>query len=448
MRLVVSLPLALALALALGTPIGPGGLHAADAALPATLRARFVAELGPLALEEYAPPHVSERHNGALVLLEASATLALDEAQRAELPSLIAKAVTDWTEADLDRAREIVDSNPDAIDCLSTLPAYRRGNFDLRYGDGSRMQYPGMFRIQDATQLMHLYGLLALAESRTDDAIATIESLASLASMLYREPAIWMFVFGGAAEKRQINLAAQLVTAHTLDDASMARIGNSLLEIDVSALYRRSLGHAALCAIEDLRAETLFGEAAMPSFFDAGPRSRRYLQRVHESRYRRIWDRAWTATAGGWVVDRYVEALLDAAASIDDVYLESRPKLEAVERESWVFVPGGNLVSGRSLVRDVGRNQATLAARQMLRLTLDVTRHGRRHGAYPREIDRFAGARSPNALSGSEPGYLRRGDGSARLVAPGARTVWEKQIVAGSNTRLPFAVELPPLSRP
>jgi hypothetical protein len=227
------------------------------------------------------------------------------------------------------------------------------------------------------------------------------------------------FLVGLAAERIQLELAAELTASPGVDEASRNRVGAALLSNDPSGQARRcvALDFAALAA--------RVGEAPQyqrltADFLDHGS------------------DLIEAATDDWTLAHAAVDRVADAARRCREVDAQ-----DAATRRGVTTV---HEVLG-TWTGPFSRAAAIEAGREVVRFALEVRRRGLRDGAYPADVTDDPATATPLSLTGHPLRVERLGDGTTVVEAVGAEEAWRSQ--HGDDTPAPpFRVTLPAITPP
>ncbi|MGD2115151.1 MAG: hypothetical protein PVG07_08860 [Acidobacteriota bacterium] len=382
---------------------------------------RFEETVGPLELEAYAPEPVPDAENAALPVLEALERLedrADDDLWSKELAALRRQnrsAAEDWSAEEVGRARTLVASRPEALELLGEAAGRSGSSFRLDYAAGPAMEVPNLLAVLHAGDLLFARARLGWLDGRPEEAVRSVESLASLSRVLQGEGLLIFQLVGHAVEVLQVRAIREGLATGSLDRDALRRLRETVGERSRSDRLRRALGVEGsmihLVRPGGPASPTLFGRrGGLDGLADALVDRERWLDRI----------------AYRWLGHRAVARELDYYAG----FLRAFPDLsyaELLERPEILHPPPGDRTR---LVVDLEGVAGTLAATEALsrlsRLSLDVALAGAETGALPAELPPTPEA-GAGPFTGNRPVYRRAApgaDGSATLSLPGAAELW------------------------
>lgn len=366
--------------------------------------ARFEEAVGPLGFEAYRPEPVPDRENAALPILDALDRIEdrkEEEAWREELTALKLqnrRAIDEWSPEEAARGRELLASSPQVLALLHRAAGRSGSSFGLDYAAGPEMEIPKLLLALEAADLLFAEARLAWLDGRPEDAVRSVEALASLASALETEAPLIFQLVGQAVEVLQYRAIQDGLAVGGLPPEVLRPLRLSVRERGRSELLRRSLG-AEGSMVYSIRRGGPLAEAFANS-------------QSYYGRFQRSWQ------ADGWVaggLDYYSE-IAEAFPSL--IYAQM------VEQDDLLRLPSQYRAS---LVPDLrsslGTFLGTEALARLARLALDLALAGAESGALPEELPASPEA-GPGPFTGIPPVYERSTGVSATLTIPGADGLW------------------------
>jgi hypothetical protein len=381
--------------------------------------ARFEEVGGPLDPLAYAPPDVPDSDNAATALLEAARLVPRTPQERTSLQTLSKKPVSAWSSGEIGNAGRLVEAHAAALALLDRAASRGRSRFPIDYAQGTFANPPPLMRLLDAAKLAAVDARLALAASDPARACLGVERVGAVARALERESMLIAFLVGLAAERIQLDLAAEIAAAPGPDEALLHRVEAALLEDDVAGRARRAvaLDFAAL-------ASRIGGEPGflglLADLLDHG-------------------SDLLSAAGGDWAT---------AAAEVERAADSARRcrKVDATDEATRRGITSVHEVLG-TWTGPFSRAAAIEASRAVVRFALEVRRRGLRDGAYPVDVTDDPATATPLSLTGRPLRVERLEDGLAVVEADGSEEAWRAW--HGDETPAPpFRVALPAIQPP
>jgi hypothetical protein len=380
-------------------------------------RVRFEAEAGPLDPLQYAPPAVARLENAATWYLAASHALVLDDADTEILGHAGRIPLVEWDERLRLAVSGVLQRSQPARDLLRQAEGLDSSNYRIDYADTLVVDTSFLLPLLRMSRLPLAEGRLALLEGDQDGALAMARLSARLAASLRRENLLLMMLVANAVENHFLELAHDLVEG-TEDPGALQALDEELAHLDSSTLPLKTI------------------------FAGNGAGLYAKMTRNLDSEFR--FDRRWGSVRRffwGWTVTLALAAPLDIYSEL--AAASNLPYAEFVERlERRQMGKGGPVrkIIAAQLIPNyfsaVERYQATLSARQLARLAVELRRGGLDSGAYPVDLSGLAELAAASSYTREAVSYEVRHDGTARLTYPDAIAAWEK-----NN---PQATQIPP----
>lgn len=411
----------------------------------------FKKNIGPLELSAWASPSVPDEENAAIPIRSGAFGLVFSEADQ-ELRGELTRNPTDtMTKEQLAGLRRILETNRTALEAIARGARLEQSNFgeELRL-DVPRLDANGrplldalarspLVGVMNAARVLRAKARLERVEGDRDQMLATLQTVFGLARAVYQEPRTISQLIANAVER--IGLGG--VTAVALGDDTTAvelqRMQAMLLANDLRVSWKRVQA-----------AETLMLWAGVERSLSASAADRQ------PSPWGRFWHAIWGPVPEAVQLELCAElvGLFDQPAAMRGPAPEIPKGIARLRLHLVGFVSPFTAtkeifrsVSLKDRLNQVGRLQATLSQRALVRLVLALRIQGLATGTYPEDLSGFPEAAAPDPFTGKLLTYERKGDGSAILTIPGGEELW-KQVTDGMLTPCPFSVILPPPGKP
>jgi hypothetical protein len=377
-------------------------------------RARFEQRIGPLDAATGRSPERPET-SVAAVLLRVAAAIELDVDQESVVFDLSVRPSREWTDDESRAASGIISRNGKPL--REVLDVRRMSIADDTSGSSTHDERLALIRL---ARLIATQGHLAVPETR---AIESVEILGRLAGSLRREPSVSSYLISMYVEGLKLGVVRGIVTARCLDSSELRQLERAIGNDNLRELLRRAFAvDGALdgsSIVEELRTMT------------TAP----------------IWERYWYTSVADLMLADSLDGAVDLASALSSPYSEVRPTLEAHARRWSLW--SGQMSAGfiPNLMSTPGRLAVIAALRDQARLAVALEDHAVTRGEYPTSLAAMPSAEQPSPLTGRRFEYVQTPEGGARLSAPGALEVVERDHILGHYGGNPFVWNLPPPPR-
>jgi hypothetical protein len=288
------------------------------------------------------------------------------------------------------RLQAILERNRPAIDLLERARTMRASNWEIPYEEGTTAKIPNLLAAVNAAKMLVARGRLALGRGDRETAMASVETLGSLARSHEAESATIMLVIGLAIERLQIALVHELLTSTPATPQELDRLEASLCDEDLIRAARQALRGNAAAIAHDLDSPSI-------------------LWKFHDALYRRF-----AAALGKVVAAAAIESHRAAEKRLGQPI---RAPLGSVDEETGDGGWWKHLLSlyGANFESVSARTTATASARDLARLAIALRRQALATGRYPASLPAIEGVSVNDPLTGEPRVYEVRADGSAEL---------------------------------
>lgn len=414
-------------------------------------REAFKRNVGPIELSAWVSPPVPDEENAAIPIRSGAVGLVLGDADRTLIGELTRKPTETMTAEQMSGLRQILEGNRTALEMIAKGARLERSTFgeELRL-DVPRLEASGRPRL-DALAKSPLVGVMYVArvlrakarlervEGDREQMQATLETVFGLARAVYQEPRTMSLIIGNAVERIGLGEVTAVATEKDASVAELQRMQAMLLANDLRSTWRRVQAAEALMLLAGVERAV----SGSSSRLDPSP-----------------WERSLSAVWGPVPEAVQLELctefvkLIDAPAALYGPIPELPKGIAGLRWRLVGFVnPFGvtknvfRTIFTKETRNSVGRLQATMTQRTLVRLVLALRLQGLTSGAYPHDLSGFPEAAGPDPFTGKLLAYEHKADGSAVVAIPDGEELW-KQVTGGMPTPCPFSVTLPPPGKP
>ncbi len=372
-------------------------------------RDRFEAEVGPL--PRMAKPFAGENaESGILARLGGPARLP-DEADLMRIRELNRRAPSSWSPAEVDGCRRVLAANAALLAAADRAAERRRTALPAVRGGSSWDPADALAsRAGAQTSLLKLRIRLALRDHSYAEMRRGMDALVAEVDALETEPAMVFKIFGLTQEKGLLQAMAWVVEDRDVDGQDLAAL-------------RRLLPHRPLAAaVRQLFA----GEAWYMLATDQPALSDLDLAQLLDG-YRRL----------------SLKLEQGRGATRQEPAREPRPPAHPASLPAAILA-----LTGPNFEAVADQVAATLAARQLAELALDLRLAAARGCAYPESLDTLPLGREPDPFTARRPRYVRDARGGALLSNPSAAAAWDALPHGAKTKPPPYDWRLPPPCAP
>ncbi len=377
--------------------------------------ARFELEIGTLDPLAHAPPDLPDAENAAFWFGKGHAALVLDDTDRA--------ALTDFWDNDREALGPAVEAflerNGTALGHFRHAGELRFSSWGVGYDTGPNPPMPDLLEQLWVKKVIATDARAALAAGDLKRVAADARALASLHRSLEREPLLIFQLIAGSVELSHHDLVQRIL----LSDLGDTELLRELAE----QLDARSTGEAlrAAFAVEGSWMKSTIEQSTE----DAGP----------------LWKRLRNAPARVW-------APYESAAGVDLYYrVATAVELPATRIETHVYsAPKSTPVMGiiaemlvPNLIDGLEKHRATVAARRLARLAIELRLHALEHGDYPASLEGFPGGEPSDPYAEGSVRFERSEDGTVTVSFPGADGYWQRRYSHPMRNKPIFVWRLP-----
>ncbi|HEX6853272.1 MAG TPA: hypothetical protein VF139_17885 [Candidatus Polarisedimenticolaceae bacterium] len=393
---------------------------------------RFVAQVGPLEPEKYAPERVPDIENATRWIQRGSDALRFEsdgpglEGDRHWIERCATEGPAVIPADRLETVRAALSRNEPAFADVDKAIALPRSSWNIDYENGATADLPDLLAGIRLAKALACDGRLAIAEGDAARATRRIEALGRMARAYQIEPAMVVFLVGIAVERIQLVVVRDALASDAMPPDALVAVDASLGDAPLRDRWRASIA-ADAAAIH----RTLQRTGAPGDHHAAGP-------------WERVAQRALWSIAGQLWMAEHLDRTTRLHAAFETVPTRSA-KVEAsllAPRPWWAklfpdVLP--NLMNGLERAAAT-ETQRTLARRAIgIRLEAIVTR------TYPPALDPPS-TPADDPFSGEPFAWSVAADGSATLSAPATAREAPKVLLAVDEGWWTF--RLPPPKAP
>lgn len=364
---------------------------------------RFVAKVGPLEPEKYAPEAVPDVENAARWIRSGIEAVRFEDTKPGDFGDRhwIEQCSTDGPTVipsdKLAAVRATLASNATAFADLEKAVALPRSNWGVDYARGLDAHVPNLLQGIRAAKALACDARLAVADADPDRAARRIETLGRIASAYESEPVIMMLLIGIAIERVQLLVVRDVVAAPAVLPETFVAIDAALGEVPLRERLRTAI------AAEAAAVHRSFERTGTPS---EPPAKMNRWERVAARTVWKVVGPIWMSNYLSHTAEVH-EALAATPARrsrADEILVERRPWWAALLPDLPADFMGA---MDRAATTEAMRNLAHRA----IRIRVATAGH-----AYPLELDPpLAGTDDP--FSGEPFTWTVAADGSATLSA-------------------------------
>jgi len=266
----------------------------------------------------------------------------------------------------------------------------KASNWEIPYEQGSTAKLPNLAAAVDAAKMLVARGRLALGRGDRETAIATAETLGSLARSHEAENSPIVLLIGLFVERLQIALVHELAASTLTAPGEIDRLEASLCDEDLTRAVRRSVRGNAAAIVHDVDSESIAWE-------------------IHGAIHRSI-QRALRKVIAAAVIESHQDLEKHFGDPVQ------APLVDAGEENRnggwWKHVISA---LGATFDSVSARATATASARNLAQLAIALRREALATGRYPERLPAIAGIPENDPLTGGPRVYEVRADGSAEL---------------------------------
>lgn len=219
---------------------------------------RFVAEVGPIEPEAYAPAPVADAENAASKLLRAGEALSF------RTPEADGEGDLDWIRrcaeegpgvvpvGNLDEVRTRLAGNAAAFQSFESAVPLSRADWKIDYELGLEAMLPDWRGIVRGAHALACDGRLAIADGDFDRATRRIATLGRLARAVQEEPAPLFVSIGSALERIQLAVIQDAVRSPAVPAGLLSASAASLLDVDLRGRWRTAIAADTACTHRSL----------------------------------------------------------------------------------------------------------------------------------------------------------------------------------------------------
>jgi|GEM_PF-3474037 len=360
-------------------------------------------EIGPLNTESYAPLHVAELENAAIVLQGGAYAVVMTAEERAFLRKLIEKRRDTWDEKSIVRARSIVQrqGNEAAYQVMVQAIPLEKSSFNLKYELAWYMPIPNYLDFMQAKFILGMRARLSLIDGDTANAFQTIAVEERMAAALLHEPVLISCLIGASVQRDYDRLVQEMLFRSDL---------KMLLAMERQLQHLRSMAAPIkrIFAAEGAATyETLLKK--YPDEVGAQISQDRSVRWFYRSNRRLFLSHLLDSAA------RFAKQSGAPIASVSEPPARSKWDLEQIVVDA---------LGPENGYPAIGRIQATNSEMILAELSVRICLDAKQKGGYPRDLSGFNAPISP--YTGEPVHYAVQSDGSAVLSYPEADRFWDK----------------------
>ena len=337
------------------------GIRAAGAMKLSSTTARFEKEVGSLSLLDFVKRRIPPERNAVTWLRPGVLAVVLMNNDRAIVGALSTKPSREWTAKDFSDLDPLLERNEPAFTLLRRAQGMPESNWEVPYEKGNEAKLPDLLAAMNAGKLLAARGRAALARGDLETAVASAETLGTMAASYEEEPATIILLIGSALERQQLGLVREIVMAPNVDGERLERLERSLPRVDLDKAFRDVLRGESASLIQSVHGDDIGKD--FPSLVPRGV----------------------VAGLGDLLVSRALadSMTLEPAMSgpIKSPLPDARQIYEEAAGRGWwrkaVAAYGPNIGSGRA------RGTGTLSARLLAQLAIGLRRDALANGSYP-----------------------------------------------------------------
>ena len=407
-RVLKALLVTIAIVAGLGL-LGVLALHAYGAHRLTDVSKRYEREVGPLSVRAFVRPKVAVEKNAVTWQRPGVLAAVFFPGDQALVGSLSAKRFATWAAEDTAKLETILERNRPAIELLDHARRMKASNWEIPYEQGSSAKLPNLLAAINAAKLLVARGRLALGRGDGETAIASAETLGSLARSHEAESATIMLWIGLAIEKLHLALVHEFATSSLTTPEELERLEVSLCDEDLPRAARQALRSNAAAIAHDVDSAAIDLE-------------------IHGAIHRQI-----ASALGKLVAAAAIESHRDVEKAVG---APIRAPLDDVEKRHagwWEHLVATYRVNSTSVA---ARATATASARDLARLAIALRRQAFVQGRYPATLPAIDGVPADEPLTGGPRVFEVHADGSAEL-----RSTTTVEIVRSISPGLPVFFE-------
>ncbi|HEX6853271.1 MAG TPA: hypothetical protein VF139_17880 [Candidatus Polarisedimenticolaceae bacterium] len=391
---------------------------------------RFVADVGPIEPEAYAPGPVPDAENAASKIRGASEALSFRTAEgdgKGDLHWIRRCAeegpgvVPAWN---LDEVRSTLAGNAAAFEAFESAVPLARADWKIDYRLGLEAMLPDWRRVLRGAHALACDGRLAIADGEFDRATRRIATLGRLARAVEEEPTPLFVSIGSALERIHLAVVQDAVRSPVAPAELLTGSAASLLDVDLRGRWRTAIAVDAACTHRSMERHGMLPDSMSGNLFQRG-----------------MSVAVWSVAGEGWLAYHLDRTTALAEAHDGTPLIESRTRAPLAADPPWWSPWLRDFTAFHRLTLE--RAAVTEAQRAIARRALALRLASMGGDAYPSRLDPPS-TPSDDPFSGEPFSWTVAADGSAVLSAPvtgefAARTL--------SAKRSWWSWSLPPPSR-
>jgi hypothetical protein len=393
---------------------------------------RFVAKVGPLEPEKYAPEPVPDVENAARWIRSGVEAVKFEDTKPGDFGDRhwIEQCSADGPAvipADkLAAVRAALASNATAFTDLEKAVALPRANWGIDYASGVEAHVPNLLKGIRAAKALACDARLAVADADPDRAARRIEALGRMARAYESEPIIIVLLIGIAIERMQLVAVRDVVASPAIPPETLVAIDAALGEVPLRERLRTAIAAEAAAVHRSVE------KTGTPSEPPAGM-----------NRWERVAARSVWKVVGPIWMSNYLSRTADVHEALAATPARrSRANEMLGSRRPWWSALLPDLPA--DFIGSTDRAATTETMRNLARRAIRI-RVGAAGGAYPLELDPpLAGTDDP--FSGEPFTWAVAADGSATLSAATTGSEAAKVLMATKAEwwRFPLPAPTPP----
>jgi len=344
----------------------------------------------------YISATVPDEENAALWLRAASEALVLSKDQINLVGDLTVIPVEEWTPAQHEQVRSLLEQARPAMDLLKRSLRLTRTSYGLDLDDlksvmlnSHKLPLLDMIRLQ---RFLYVVALDSLERGDREGFLSAVTPMPLLAVSAEREAPLIATLVGVACDKIMLDAIRQAIARPETDVPTLDQLERLIPDNDLREVWKRTI--ASEFALGSLRS----GQGTAPLGQPIPP-----------------GDDAWRSAT----IAAFVETFDHPFGSVPDWVSEQQRRIEQATK-------GGPDVQTENLVKAVGRFQYTSSARRLAHFALALRREAIRTGSYPRTLVSLRGASQPDPFAGTLPVLSVNPDGSAVLAIANGYEIYKR----------------------
>jgi hypothetical protein len=365
---------------------------------------RFLADVGPIEPEAYAPGPVSDAENAASKIRGASEALSFRTAEgdgKGDLHWIRRCAeegpgvVPAWN---LDEVRSTLAGNAAAFDAFEAAVPLARADWKIDYKLGLEAMLPDWRGILRGAHALACDGRLAIVDGEFDRARRRIATLGRLARAVEEEPTPQFVQIGSALERIQLAVVQDAVRSPAVPAELLSGSAASLLDVDLRGRWRTAIALDAACANRSMERH------GRPPDYLGGNLFQRGMSAA-----------VWSVAGEGWLAYHLERTATLYKARDATPLIGSRTRAPLAADPPWWSPWLGDRTAFHRLTLE--RAAVTEAQRALARRALALRQASMGGDAYPSRLDPPS-TPEDDPFSGEPFSWTVAADGSAVLSAP------------------------------